>query len=259
MSANSPVALVTGAARGIGFGIAKMLLENDFNVVIDDVLAENQVNTNLEAIRNKGGDLLYVQADISNSEDRERLVDVTRKRFKRLDILVNNAGVAPKQRLDILQASEESFDRLMQINLKGPYFLTQLVANWMIEQKEADPERSPMIVNIASISSYTSSPARGEYCISKAGISMMTKLYADRLAEFNITVYEIRPGIIATDMTAAVTEKYDRLIEHGLLPIKRWGYPNDIAKAVLAIVNGLLPYSTGEVINVDGGFHLRRL
>lgn len=259
MTAKMPVALVTGAARGIGYGITELLAENDYNVVIDDVLGECDVSAALQAIKSKGVDVLYVQADISKADDRERLVEQIRQKFSRLDLLVNNAGVAPKQRLDILQASEESFDRLIDINLKGPYFLTQLVANWMIEQKKAEPKREPKIVNIASLSSYTSSPGRGEYCVSKAGISMMTKLYADRLAEFGIPVYEIRPGIIATDMTAVVKEKYDKLIAEGLLPIKRWGYPNDVAKAVLAIANNLLPYSTGEVINVDGGFHLRRL
>lgn len=259
MVENRLVSLITGATRGIGFGIAELLAENGHNLVIDDVAEEGQVVESLDAIRSKGADVLYVRADISNADDRKRLVDETRKRFSRLDILINNAGVAPKERLDILEAGEDSFDRLININLKGPYFLTQLVANWMIEQKKADPEREPKIVNIASLSSYTSSPGRGEYCVSKAGISMMTKLYADRLAEYGIPVYEIRPGIIATDMTAVVKEKYDKLIAEGLLPIKRWGYPKDIAKAVLAIVQNLLPYSTGEVINVDGGFHLRRL
>ena len=259
MVENRLVSLITGAARGIGLGIAELLAENGHNLVIDDVAEEGQVVESLDAIRSKGADVLYVRADISNADDRKRLVDETRKRFSRLDILINNAGVAPKERLDILEAGEDSFDRLININLKGPYFLTQLVANWMIEQKKADPEREPKIVNIASLSSYTSSPGRGEYCVSKAGISMMTKLYADRLAEYGIPVYEIRPGIIATDMTAVVKEKYDKLIAEGLLPIKRWGYPKDIAKAVLAIVQNLLPYSTGEVINVDGGFHLRRL
>jgi len=158
-----------------------------------------------------------------------------------------------------LQATEESFDRVLSINLKGPYFLTQLAANWMIEQQREDSDREFRIINIASLSSYASSPGRGEYCVSKAGVSMMTKLYADRLSEYGIHVYEIRPGIIATDMTKVVKEKYDKLIEEGLLPIKRWGTPDDIAQAVLAFALGYLAYSTGEVINVDGGFHLPRL
>jgi len=174
-------------------------------------------------------------------------------------MLVNNAGVAPSTRMDLLEATEESFDRVMGINLKGPYFLTQQIANWMIEQKKAHPERTFRIVSTGSISSYTSSPARGEYCVSKAGISMMTKLYADRLAEYGIGVFEISPGIIATDMTSVVKDKYDKLIAEGLTPIKRWGQPEDIGKAVGAIAEGRLDFSTGQVINVDGGFHLRRL
>jgi len=174
-------------------------------------------------------------------------------------MLVNNAGVAPLKRMDILEVSEASFDRVMGINLKGPYFLTQQVANWMIEQKKTHPERAYRIVNTGSISAYTSSPARGEYCVSKAGISMMTMLYADRLAEYGIGVFEIRPGIIQTDMTSVVKDKYDKLIAEGLTPIKRWGQPEDIAKAVGAIAEGRLDFSTGQVINVDGGFHLRRL
>ena len=174
-------------------------------------------------------------------------------------MLVNNAGVAPSKRLDILEATEESFDRVMSINLKGPYFLTQLVANWMIEQKKANPKQPFRIVNTSSMSAYTSSPARGEYCVSKAGLSMMTLLYADRLAEFNIGVFEIRPGIIQTDMTSVVKEKYDKLIAEGLTPIKRWGQPIDIANVVEAIAEGKLDFSTGQVINVDGGFHFRRL
>jgi NAD(P)-dependent dehydrogenase (short-subunit alcohol dehydrogenase family) len=167
--------------------------------------------------------------------------------------------VAPSKRLDILEATEESYERVMSINLKGPYFLTQLVANWMIEQKKTNPNRSLRIVNTSSISAYTSSPARGEYCLSKAGVSMMTKLYADRLAEYGIGVFEVRPGIIATDMTSVVKEKYDKLIAEGLTPIKRWGRPDDVAKAVGAIAEGRLDFCTGQVINVDGGFHLRRL
>jgi NAD(P)-dependent dehydrogenase (short-subunit alcohol dehydrogenase family) len=187
------------------------------------------------------------------------MVDEIRSGMGRLDVLINNAGVAPKVRADILEATEESFDWVIGINLKGPYFLTQIVANYMVEQVKADEKRSPVIINTASISSYTSSPARGEYCLSKAGISMMTKLYADRLAEFGINVYEIRPGIIMTDMTRVVRDKYDKLIEDGLTPIRRWGYPADIGKAAVALATGAFPFSTGEVINVDGGFHLRRL
>lgn len=252
-------ALITGAARGIGRAIAIALSKEGFDIVIADVLKKEDAQEGLSACESNGAKTLFIQSDISLAESRKNIVAEIRKTFGRLNVLVNNAGVAPKVRADLLEASEESFDRLININLKGPYFLTQLVANWMVEQKKADPNYSGRIVNIASMSSYTSSTARGEYCISKAGVSMMTSLYADRLSEYGIQVYEIRPGIIATDMTAGVKEKYDKLIGDGLLPIKRWGTPEDIALAVTTVAKGLLPYSTGEVINVDGGFHMRRL
>jgi len=199
------------------------------------------------------------RSDVSSGEDRVRLVDFAKSKFGRCDLLVNNAGVAPVKRKDLLEATEESFDRVMGVNLKGPYFLTQLVANWMIEQKDEYPDRKFRIVNIGSVSAYTSSTARGEYCVSKAGVAMMTKLYADRLAEYGIGVFEIRPGIIATDMTSVVKDKYDKLIAGGLTPIKRWGRPEDVAKAVRTVAEGRLDFSTGQVIDVDGGFHLRRL
>jgi NAD(P)-dependent dehydrogenase (short-subunit alcohol dehydrogenase family) len=205
-------------------------------------------------------------------------VDFTRTTFGRLDLLVNNAGVAPTVRADVLDAGEESFDRLININVKGPYFLTQLAAKWMIEQTApklaanavlsqihlgaAPTPRAPYrpkIVTISSISAYTASTNRGDYCLAKAALSMLTPLFAARLAEHGINVYEIRPGVIATDMTGPVKEKYDKLIADGLTPIQRWGTPEDIGRAVAAIAQDLLPFSTGEVINVDGGFHLRRL
>ncbi len=180
-------------------------------------------------------------------------MDEVLARFGRIDLLVNNAGVAPNVRADLLEMGEESMRRVLSINLEGPFFLTQRVAREMICQG------SGMIINITSMSAYVSSVNRGEYCVSKAGLSMMTQLFAVRLAEYGIPVYEIRPGIIRTDMTAGVAGKYDALIGGGLLPIARWGTPEDIAKAVDALSQGLLPYSTGEVINVDGGFHLQRL
>ncbi|HPG39078.1 MAG TPA: 3-ketoacyl-ACP reductase [bacterium] len=254
-----PVALVTGAGRGIGRAIAEQLAELNYDLVIDDIFKEQDITDTLQSIKDKGADVLYVQADISQTADRKRLVDAGKEKYNRLDVLVNNAGVAPRVRMDILEATEESYDRVMNINLRGPYFLTQLVANWMIEQQQSAPERQFKIINTASMSSYTSSPARGEYCLSKAGVSMMTRLYADRLAEYGILVYEIRPGIIATDMTATVQEKYNKLIAGGVLPIKRWGQPQDIAKAVAGIVLGYFPYSTGQVFEVDGGFHIPRL
>lgn len=203
--------------------------------------------------------MIYVQGSLGEAQDRDRLVDKVLDEFGRIDVLVNNAGVAPKVRMDILETTIESFDFVVNTNLKGTFFLTQRVANEMIKKKQKDDNYNPIIINISSMSAYTSSTSRGEYCISKAGISMVTKLFADRLAEYGINVYEIRPGIIATDMTSTVKDRYDALIEEGLLPIKRWGYPEDIAKAVWALCSGLLPYSTGEVINVDGGFHIRRL
>ena len=201
----------------------------------------------------------FVRGDVAKAEDRSRMVETMKEKFGRCDMLVNNAGVAPLKRMDILEATEESFDRVMGSNLKGPYFLTHLVANWMIEQKAEHPERVFRIDNIGSVSAYATSPARGEYCISKAGLTMMTKLYADRLGEYDIPVIEVSPGVIETDMTSAVKGKYDKLIAEGLTPIKRWGKPEDVAKAVGAIAEGKLDFSTGNVIDVDGGFHLKRL
>ncbi len=252
-------ALITGAARGIGRAIALALSREGFDIAIADVLKKEDAEEGLKACAKNNARTVFIQSDISQTESRRTILESVKKTFGRLDVLVNNAGVAPQARADLLEASEESFDRLIRINLKGPYFLTQLIANYMVEQKQKDATFAGKIVNIASISSYTSSTARGEYCISKAGVSMMTILYADRLAEFGINVYEVRPGIIATDMTSGVKEKYDRKIAEGLLPIRRWGSPEDVALAVAAVAKGLLPYSTGEVINVDGGFHLRRL
>ncbi|MBA7714215.1 3-oxoacyl-[acyl-carrier-protein] reductase FabG [subsurface metagenome] len=252
-----PVAIVTGASRGIGRAVAKELASLGYDLVVNR--AQQAPPQTQKEVEDLGARCEFVQGDISNANDRSRLVALAKSRFGRCDMLVNNAGVAPAKRIDILEATEESFGRVMGINLKGPYFLTQQVANWMIEQKKQYPDRAFRIVNIGSISAYTSSPSRGEYCVSKAGISMCTKLYADRLAEYNIGVFEISPGIIATDMTRAVKDKYDKLIAEGLTPTKRWGQPEDVAKAVGAIAEGRLDFSTGQVINVDGGFHLRRL
>jgi len=264
--AERPVAIVTGASRGIGKGIAEELASLGYDLVInhfdftrDGKPDESRAAQTQKEIKKLGVECEVLRGDVSSAEDRNNLVALARSKFGRCDMLVNNAGVAPSKRMDLLEATEASFDRVMGINLKGPYFLTQQVANWMIEQKKTNPERAFRIVSTGSISAYTSSPARGEYCLSKAGISMMTKLYADRLAEYGIGVFEISPGIIATDMTAVVKDKYDKLIAEGLTPIKRWGQPEDIAKAVGAIAEGRLDFSTGQVINVDGGFHLRRL
>lgn len=254
----NPVALITGASRGIGRAITLALSQIGFDVVINftsNRQAAEQTQTGAVQLNPKIRAEIC-QADISRRDDRARLVDFTREKFGRLDLLVNNAGIAPTVRADILEASEESFDRLMGVNLKGPYFLTQAVAKWMIEQRQQDENRRPQIVTINSVSAYAASVNRGDYCVSKAGLAMMTKLFATRLAELGINVYEIRPSVIATDMTATVKEKYDRMIADGLTPIKRWGQPEDVAKAVAAIARGDFPFSTGEVMNVDGGFHL---
>jgi len=260
------VAMITGASRGIGKGAALALARLGYDVVVNhfDITADGKPDAScaestqkeLEAL---GAKCIHLRGDISSPADREALVALTKKEFGRCELLVNNAGVGPRKRLDLLQTTEESYDWVMNINLKGPFFLTQQVANWMIDQKQENPERHYRIVNVSSISAYTSSPSRGEYCISKAGVSMVTALFADRLAQYNIGVFEIRPGIIATDMTRVVKEKYDKLIAEGLTPIRRWGLPEDIGKAVGAIAEGKLDFSTGQVINVDGGFHLRHL
>lgn len=267
----NPVALITGASRGIGRGIALELAAIGHDIVINyagNEAAARQTAADCAAAATAASKSIRVeicQADIAAASDRLKLIGFTREKLGRLDLLVNNAGVAPNVRADILEAGEESFDRLIAINVKGPYFLTQLAAKWMIEQ-QARPETTrlsawggPKIVTVSSISAYTASTNRGDYCIAKAALSMLTPLYASRLAEYGINVYEIRPGVIATDMTGPVKEKYDKLIADGLTPIKRWGVPADIGKAVAAIAQDLLPFSTGEVINVDGGFHLRRL
>jgi NAD(P)-dependent dehydrogenase (short-subunit alcohol dehydrogenase family) len=196
---------------------------------------------------------------VAVAADRASAITKIERRFGRLEVLVNNAGIAPHLRADILQGSEESYDQVMNVNLKGPYFLTQAVARWMIRQRQGDGQKWMCIVNISSLSAYAASPSRGEYCLSKAGVSMATKLWSVRLAEHGIGVYEIRPGIIATDMTAPVKERYDKLIAEGLTPIRRWGLAEDVARAAGVCARGELKFSTGEVINVDGGFHLRTL
>lgn len=254
------VAIVTGSSRGIGRGIAGALAERGWDIVINyrgNRLAAEETQDAIKALQ---VDSIVVQGDIAQAEDRERLVQATLQEFGRVDLLVNNAGMGPRQRVDMLQVSEQSYDEVMATNLKGPFFLTQRIANEMIRLRNEQKISDPKIVNIGSISAYTSSPARAEYCLSKAGMGMMTLLWADRLAEYGINVYEIRPGIIQTDLTSVVKDKYDRLIlDERVTPIQRWGQPEDIGKAVAAIAEGLLPFSTGEIINVDGGFHISRL
>lgn len=293
MSENRGVALVTGASRGIGRGIAIALANAGFDVVVNYASNRDAAEEVGKVIEGAGPRALLVQGDVSVPADREKLVNRTYAELGRLDLLVNNAGIAPTVRADILESGEESFDRMVNINLKGPYFLTQLVARWMIEQQEGSVQGSgfrvqgsgnaeeitgmgtvsssslnsepptlnplPKIVTITSVSTYTASTNRGDYCVAKSGLSMMTKLFAVRLAEFGINVYEIRPGVIETDMTGPVKDKYDRMIAEGLTPIARWGKPDDVARAVVAVATDAFPFSTGEVINVDGGFHLHRL
>ena len=260
MPVTHQVAIITGASRGIGRGIALALAKEKFNCVVNFVRNADAANEVKKLVAQEGGRAHLVQADIALAADRQRLLDQTLDAFGRIDLLVNNAGVAPEERADLLESTEESFDRLISINLKGPYFLTQLVARQMIEQVQEGRIQSPKIVNITSVSAYAASVDRGDYCIAKAGVAMMTQLYAARLAEFGINVYEIRPGVIETDMTGPVKAKYDKLIfEEGLTPIKRWGKSEDVARVVVAIAKDAFPFSTGEVINVDGGFHLRRL
>ena len=246
--------IVTGASRGIGRAVSLKLAADGFAVVAAARGTAEKAEEYVGELQKLSPESIYVSADISSEEDRRRLVDTAFDRFGGLDILVNNAGVAPTERRDILEMTEESMQRLLDINLKGTFFLTQYAANRMLAAKCGE-----MIINVTSMSAYTASISRGEYCISKAGLSMATELFAARLAEYGINVYEIRPGIIRTDMTAAVTEKYEAMIAGGLLPISRMGTPEDIAGAVSAVASGALPYSTGEVINVDGGFHIRTL
>ena len=259
MKAGKMTAIVTGGARGIGFGIAKHLASEGVDIVVADIQEEAAVKPAIDEIKKKGVDAIYCRCDISNAKARGEMIDAVKKHFGRLNVLVNNAGVAPSVRADILDATEESYERVMKINLQGPYFLTQLAARYMVEQKKADSSFSGCIINISSISSTVASVSRGEYCISKAGVSMATKLWAARLGEFGIPVYEIRPGIIQTDMTAAVKEKYDKLIAQGLLVQARWGLPEDIGKAAAMMVRGDIGYSTGQVIMIDGGQSIPRL
>jgi NAD(P)-dependent dehydrogenase (short-subunit alcohol dehydrogenase family) len=253
------VALVTGGARGIGLGIAQRLAAEGCDLAICGVRPETAARGALEELRGTDRDVLYVRADVSAGEDRAHLLAEIRDHFGRLNILVNNAGVAPEVRADILEATEQSYDRVMSINLKGPYFLTQAVATWMIAERKADAEFDACIVNISSMSAFVASVNRGEYCLSKAGLSMATKLWAVRLGEFGIPVYEVCPGVVMTDMTAGVREKYDRLIAEGLTVQRRWGLPEDIGRAVAMLVRGDLSYSTGQSIMVDGGLTVQRL
>lgn len=251
-------AIVTGGSRGIGFAIARQLGSDGFQIVILDTNDQSDYQSNLDLLTQQGTDYLYIKGNICDANDRQRLVSETVKQFGGIHVLVNNAGVAPKVRADLLEMSEESFDRVIGINTKGNMFLTQAVAKQMLRQDYIGSKRGT-IVNISSCSAVVSSTSRGEYCISKAGVSMLTTLYADRLAPEGILVHEVRPGVIATDMTAAVQEKYDRLFAAGAFPIARWGTPEDIAGVVSAFCSNKFCYTTGNYVDVDGGFHIQRL
>jgi 3-oxoacyl-[acyl-carrier protein] reductase len=270
-----PVALITGGARGIGLGIAHALAADGYRLALNGVRPEADIADVLEMLRNDHGvDVLYCQGDVSSEADRARIIDEIRARYGRLDVLVNNAGITSPGRKDILEADEESFDRVVGVNLKGPFFLTQLAANWMIEQRD-DPtipdaqsirdgstDHSPLrrsIVNVSSVSAEIVSVNRGDYCLTKTATRMATHLWAVRLAEFDIDVYEIQPGIIRSDMTAGVTEKYDRLIAEGLTHQRRWGEPADVGRAVAALARGDIPYATGQVLKIDGGMTIRAM
>jgi len=254
-----PVALITGGSRGIGLGIAVELAKARFNLVINGVRKQETVQPILDSLKMFGVKVVYAQGNISDKTDREKIFKTVISEFGQLNVLVNNAGVAPRERKDILEASEDIFDEVLQINLKGPYFLTQLFANHLVEMKNKDTDFQCCIINVSSVSATVASVNRGEYCISKAGIAMATKLWAARLGEFDIPVYEIQPGVIKTDMTAGVTEKYDRLFEQGISIQKRWGTPKDVGKVAAAMATGMMPYSTGQVVMVDGGMTIQRL
>jgi 3-oxoacyl-[acyl-carrier protein] reductase len=254
-----PVALVTGASRGLGRGIAAALGAQGHAVVVNYFRSPQAAEEVVAQIRAHGGTAVAVRGDVGRAADRAALVDQTLQHFGRLDVLVNNAGITSQGRRDLLDATEESWDLVFATNLKGPFFLAQLAARRMIEDLAAGRIPRGRIINVSSISAYAASTNRADYCMAKAALQMMTWLLADRLAEHGIRVFEVCPGVIASDMTAPVKEKYDRLIADGLTPIRRWGTPEDVARAVVALTTDALSFSTGDRINVDGGFHIRRL
>jgi 3-oxoacyl-[acyl-carrier protein] reductase len=250
-----PVALVTGGSRGIGRGICLELARHGYAVVINYASNEEAARETQRLLGN-GAETFLCRADIGNAADRDRLVEEVLARFARIDVLVNNAGITSIGRLDILEATEASWDQVLAVNLKGPFFLSQRVAREMIARR--DHLQEPVLINISSVSAYALSTNRGDYCVSKAGLAMVTQLWAARLAEHGIRVYEVRPGIIESDMTAAALDKYRQLIAEGLTPIRRLGTPEDVGKTVASLAVGALPFTTGNVVNVDGGYHVRR-
>ncbi len=257
-SPTNKTAFVTGGSRGIGFGIARALAADGWRLAINGMRPESDVRAAIHELR-QSVPTSYCQGDVSLAADRATCLERIRAEFGRLDLLVNNAGIAPPVREDILTAGEESFDKVLAVNLKGPYFLTQSVARWMVEQRASNAAFDGCIVNISSVSAELASTNRGDYCLSRAGTSMATKLWAVRLAEYGVRVYEIRPGIVATDMTAGVKEKYDKMIAEGLTLQRRWGQPDDVGRAVAALARGEFPYATGQVVNIDGGMMIGRL
>ncbi len=252
------VAVVTGGVRGIGYGIAKRMAEDGYLVAVMDINVSDTYKENIEGLKEFNQKNFFFKGSITDSSDRKEFIDLVVKTFGHIDVLVNNAGVAPKIRKDILEMTEESFDYVVGTNLKGTLFMSQLVANQMIKQPWAGKKRGT-IINIGSASSTVSSPNRAEYCLSKAGVGMLTVVLADRLAAEGIMVHEVRPGVIDTDMTKVVHEKYSKMIEDGLFPIKRWGYPEDIADVVSLMCSDRFIYTTGNYIDVDGGFHIKRM
>ena len=259
MSKTNRCALITGGSRGIGFGIAGHFAERRYDLAINGVRDENEIADRLEALRSYGIKVIYCRGNIGLSEDRKNILNKVRDEFDAVHVLINNAGVAPRARMDVLEMTADSYDHVMDINLKGTFFLTQEVAKTMINAKESDGSFNACIITINSISADVASVNRGEYCMSKAGLGMMTKLLATRLGDAGIPVYEIRPGIIETDMTAGVKEKYDKLLGQGLAIEKRWGTPDDIGRIAVTLADGLLPYATGQVIYADGGMQIKRL
>jgi 3-oxoacyl-[acyl-carrier protein] reductase len=253
------IAFITGGTRGIGLGIAKELGKAGFDLALNGVREESAVKPVLDELSTLGIRVIYLRGDVSKSEDRQSMIDSLLDQYGKINVLVNNAGIAPPERKDILEATEENFEYVLNVNLQGPYFLTQLVANKMIEIKKQLPDEFFCIINVSSVSATFASVNRGEYCISKAGIAMATKLWASRLGEFGIPVYEIQPGVIRTDMTSAVQEKYDRLFRNGMAIQQRWGTPKDVGKVAAAMATGSMPYSTGQVVLVDGGMNIQRL
>jgi NAD(P)-dependent dehydrogenase (short-subunit alcohol dehydrogenase family) len=253
------IAFITGGTRGIGFGVALALGKAGFDLAVNGMRNEGEVTDALEELRNIGVNVAYFQGNVAVREDRQAMLDKILSHFGSVNVLVNNAGIAPRERADILHAKEEIWDEVMEINLKGPYFLTQLFANYFVKKKVENPFFEASIINISSISAFVASVNRGEYCISKAGIAMATKLWATRLGEYDIPVYEIQPGIIKTDMTAGVVEKYDKLFQEGITLQRRWGLPDDVGKVAAMLAQGNMPYATGQAIKVDGGLHIQRL